>query len=140
MSATMQRLFDTVPSTNYLGFFSEGGVDATTVHVLSPEQVQEVKTFLKLDRKDVAKISEVAVSSVRFDSSMSKSISDRFKQIAVICELVAEVFNGNAEKTYLWFTLPNPLLGNVSPRDMIRAGQYSRLMQFVQERLQGISA
>lgn len=31
----------------------------------------------------------------------------------------------------MWFELPNPMLGNISPRNMIRAGRYKRLVNFV---------
>jgi hypothetical protein len=34
-------------------------------------------------------------------------------------------------KTELWFRLPNPLLGNVSPRDMIRYGRYETMRDFI---------
>jgi len=35
----------------------------------------------------------------------------------------------------LWFRLPNPLLGDVSPRDMIRYGRYAKLQEFVMDAL-----
>jgi hypothetical protein len=38
---------------------------------------------------------------------------------------------GDVRKTVLWLTLPNPMLGNVSPRDMIRFGRYKRLSKFI---------
>ena len=44
-------------------------------------------------------------------------------------------FEGDVAKTALWFRLPNPLLGDVSPRDMIRYGRYARLQEFVVEAL-----
>jgi hypothetical protein len=42
-----------------------------------------------------------------------------------------EYFNGDACKVALWFELANPMLGNISPRNMIRAGRYKRLLNFV---------
>jgi len=45
--------------------------------------------------------------------------------------LVAEFFDGDPRKTALWFRTPNPLLGDVSPRNMIRYGRYMRLHRFV---------
>jgi hypothetical protein len=50
-------------------------------------------------------------------------------------ELVAQFFDGDAAKTALWFKTPNPLLGNLSPRDMIRYGRYDRLRRFVLDAL-----
>jgi hypothetical protein len=46
---------------------------------------------------------------------------------------VAGYFEGDIEKTALWFRTPNPMLGNISPRDMIRFGRYKRLLKFVTE-------
>ena len=36
-------------------------------------------------------------------------------------------------KVGLWFELANPQLGGISPRTMIRAGRYKRLLNFVLE-------
>ena len=43
----------------------------------------------------------------------------------------AKQFNGDQEKTATWFKARNPLLGDVSPRDMIRLGRYDRLRAFI---------
>jgi len=45
--------------------------------------------------------------------------------------MVADFFNGNTEKTVLWFKTRNPLLGDISPRDMIRLGRFERLRKFI---------
>lgn len=62
-----------------------------------------------------------------------KDLKDRLEQIANICALVAEYFDGDQDKTVLWFKSPNPMLGNITPRDMIRFGRYKKLMAFVVE-------
>jgi hypothetical protein len=36
----------------------------------------------------------------------------------------------------LWFKVPNPLLGDVAPRDMIRFGRYKKLLKFIQSALE----
>lgn len=56
-------------------------------------------------------------------------------ELAVLCEQVVGYFDGDVAKTALWFRLPNPLLGDVSPCDMIRYGRYARLREFVVEAL-----
>lgn len=38
---------------------------------------------------------------------------------------------GDTDKTIVWFKAKNPLLGDVSPRDMIRLGRYARLRRFI---------
>jgi hypothetical protein len=36
----------------------------------------------------------------------------------------------------LWFQTKNPLLGNISPRDMIRYGRYEKLRRFIMNALE----
>jgi hypothetical protein len=92
--------------------------------------------FLELRKPDVAKIAGVAPSSVRFDQKIPKDVLDRLMEIANICGLVAQFFEGDVAKTALWFRTKNPLLGNISPRDMIRYGRYEKLRRFVMDALE----
>lgn len=48
---------------------------------------------------------------------------------------VVEFFDGDTSRAALWFWLPNPLLGDISPRDMIRYGRYAKLQEFVTDAL-----
>jgi hypothetical protein len=82
----------------------------------------------------------VAPSSVRFDRKIPKEVLARLTEIATVCELVAQYFDGDVSKTALWFSTANPLLGNVSPRDMIRFGRYEKLRGFIMEALDENSA
>lgn len=59
------------------------------------------------------------------------SYVNREDLLANIANLVSEYFQGDAQKVKLWFHLPNPMLGNISPRDMVRLGRYERLLNFV---------
>jgi hypothetical protein len=52
-------------------------------------------------------------------------------ELTVLCEQVVGFFDGDVNRAALWFRLPNPLLGDVSPRDMIRYGRYARLQEVV---------
>jgi hypothetical protein len=45
--------------------------------------------------------------------------------------MVAQAFDGDIDKTVSWFRARNPLLGDVSPKDMIRLGRYERLRKFI---------
>ncbi len=99
---------------------------------------KKVADFLNYNNEDVAKIGDVSTKSVRYEPTrIPASVTERFQEIANICELVAEQFNGNIEKTVLWFKLKNPMLGNVSPRDLIRIGRYKKLLQFIMDSRQG---
>ena len=92
---------------------------------------KRIADLVKLTKADLSKISQVAKSSVRFDANIPEPVAERLREIANIANLVAEFFGGNAQKVGLWFEIANPMLGNVSPRDMIRIGRYKRLLNFV---------
>jgi len=120
-----RALFGTVPDRDYLGFWANKTL-----------QAREVADFLDLDKREVAKLSGVAPASVRFDQKIPKEVLDRLMEIANVCGLVAQFFRGDAPKTALWFKTRNPLLGNISPRDMIRFGRYEKLRRFVMDALE----
>jgi hypothetical protein len=92
---------------------------------------KRIADLTKLSKADLSKISQVAKSSVRFDAHIPEPVAERLREIANIANLVAEFFAGDAQKVGLWFEIANPMLGNVSPRDMIRIGRYKRLLNFV---------
>jgi len=120
--AGQARLFGTVADRDYLGFWANQTLKA-----------RAVAEFLDLNKRDVAKVADVAATSVRFDEKIPKDVLERLQEIANICELVAQHFEGDVRKTALWFKTKNPLFGNISPRDMIRYGRYQRLHRFVME-------
>lgn len=91
--------------------------------------------FLDLDRREVARMAGVSSASVRWDHKIPQEVRDRLTEIAVVCSLVAQFFAGDTMKTALWFKTRNPLLGNLSPRDMIRFGRYEKLRRFVMDAL-----
>ena len=118
------HLFANVPSTDYLGFWADQTLQAKTV-----------ADFVGLDRREVARVAGVSSASVRWDQKIPREVLDRLTEIAVVCSLVAQFFEGDGVKTKLWFQTRNPLLGNLSPRDMIRYGRYEKLRRFVMDAL-----
>jgi len=92
---------------------------------------KRIAELTKLSKTDLGKISQVAKSSVRFDAHIPEPVAERLREIANIANLVAEFFSGDAQKVALWFEIANPMLGNISPRTMIRLGKYKRLLSFV---------
>lgn len=105
------------------------------LHLYSEGQLDYKRTadLIKLSKTDLGKIAGVAKSSVRFDSHIPEPVAVRLREFANIANLVAEYFSGDAVKVGLWFELANPMLGNVSPRTMIRLGRYKRLLNFVMQ-------
>lgn len=122
ISVIMHQLFQSVSPSDPLQFWASHGLD-----------YRGVARFLDFDADDLSKLSGVKKASVRLDDKIPKPLSERLAQIANICSLVADYFNGNSSKTALWFRTPNPMLGYTTPRDMIRLGRYERLLRFVQE-------
>lgn len=124
-------LFSTVPAQDHLGFWANQVLDA-----------QRVAKFLSLDKREVARIADVSPASVRWDKKIPQEVLDHLTEIAVICALVAQFFEGDVRKTQLWFQTKNPLLGNLSPRDMVRYGRHDKLRRIIMEALDdnGIAA
>jgi len=112
-------LFDTVPE-DLLNFGHGEMLDA-----------KRVSTFLGLKKSDISHLAAVSESSVRFDHLIPIDVRDRLEEIASIINLVAKEFAGDQNKTVAWFKAKNPLLGDVSPRDMVRLGRYDRLRRFI---------
>lgn len=116
---TANALFNTV-GPDYLQFWDKHDFKA-----------RSVVDFLDLKNPEIAKIGGVAKSSVRFDHEIPHELRERLEEIANICNLVARYFDGDPRKTALWFRTKNPVLGEISPRDMIRFGRYDKLRRFV---------
>ena len=112
-------LFDTVPD-DLLQFGHGDGFDA-----------KKAAQFLNLKRADVGRIAAVAEASVRWDDNIPDAVKTRMEEIASTINMVAKQFSGDPQKTVAWFKARNPLLGDISPRDMIRLGRYERLRRFI---------
>jgi hypothetical protein len=112
-------LFDSVPP-DHMGF---GYGDS-----FKPKDVPDM---LRFNKQDVSRIASVSVKSVRYDDNIPEAVRDRLEEIANTINMVAARFNGDVDKTAAWFRTQNPLLGDVSPRDMIRLGRYERLRKFI---------
>jgi len=112
-------LFDTVPE-DLMEFGHGDAFDA-----------KRVTTVLGLKKADVSHLVGVSQASVRFDDAMPVAVRERMEEIAATVNLVAKVFDGDVTKTVTWFRARNPLLGDVTPRDMIRLGKYDRLRRFI---------
>jgi hypothetical protein len=91
---------------------------------------QKVRDFIGLDTADVSRLAGLAKASVRYDDKAPKEVREHLENVANICNLVFQFFN-DPVKTKLWLQTPNPMLGDVSPRDMIRFGRYNKLLRFV---------
>jgi hypothetical protein len=85
---------------------------------------------LKYKKQDVAKATNVPLGSIRYDAKMPAELRERLTEWAIAINLVAAFFR-NQQRTLLWFQTTNPLLGGLSPRDMIRLGRFQKLFKFI---------
>ena len=115
----MSGLFHTVPKDDLLGLYHGGITD-----------YQRVVNLLDFRKKDVARASQISIQSVRYDHKMPKELEERLREWATALSLVAQYFR-DEHKTVLWFKTANPLLGNITPRDMIRIGRFKKLYRFI---------
>ena len=113
-------LFSNLPKEDYLSFFKN-----------DKPVYNRIVNFLDFKKADISKAADVPLSSVRYDEDIPQKLHERIREWAILLNLVAEYFKGDRTKTALWFTAPNPLLGNIAPRDMIRIGRYKKLFQFI---------
>lgn len=112
-------VFNTVPKEDYLSLFSGGRTD-----------YQKVVRLLDFNKREVAKASRVSLHSVRYDQKIPKELEERLNEWATALATVAQHFK-DTQKTVLWFKIPNPLLGNVAPREMLRVGRFKKLQRFI---------
>ncbi len=117
------QLFRNVPQRDVLHLFEDGRPNA-----------KKVVHLLNYRKEDVSVASNVPMSSVRYDAKMPEELLERMREWATVLNLVGNFFNDES-KTMLWFQMPNPLLGNMTPRDMIRVGRFHKLLKFIQTAL-----
>ena len=118
-------LFNTVPKNDYLDYNS------------SISALKKVSEFLDLSKNDISKATGQKKESIRYDARMPHELKTRLEEIGNIINLTASFFEGDLNKTAIWFKTPNPLLGDVSPRDMIRYGRYEKLRKFILNAIDG---
>lgn len=120
MNAEVADIMATVARTDPLQLSSEHGLD-----------YRKVARIADLDRNDLSQMTAVKLDRVRFDGQIPKDVRIRLEEIANIISLVAVYFDGDAEKTALWFRTKNPALGNTSPQDMLRMNRHNNLRNFI---------
>jgi hypothetical protein len=118
--STDPALFSNVARKDYLDLYDQG-----------EPRYDRIAKFLGFGNREVAQAAGVPVSKVRLDAKLPAEVEQRFREWAVVLNLVAQFFEGDGDKTSLWFSMPNPLLGGVVPRDMLRIGRFRRLYHFV---------
>ncbi len=107
-------------SKNYLKLFSNTG----EVHV------EKTINFIDMSLTELAEAFRFTKDQVRLER-MSPRVIAKIKELAGALEMVAEVFNGNEEKTKFWINTPNPNFGGSAPRDIILRGRFAKVQSFI---------
>lgn len=122
----MQNIFSNIPETDLFGIKTGGDFN-----------YHEAAKFFGMDKKKVAKAAGVAEASVRYDARMPTDLKDFFMEIISVLSVVSSHLGHDKEKTKLWFSMPNPLLGGVTPAEMIFIGKHKKLMKLIQRSMSG---
>jgi len=125
MISSQPSLFRNSPEQDHFHLFNdEAFVDG-----------EKTVKLLRYKKKDVALATSVPLASVRYDTKkMPTELRERLTEWAIALNLVADFFQ-DQKKAIIWFSMPNPLLGEMSPRDMIRVGRFKKLLRFIQSAL-----
>jgi hypothetical protein len=116
-------LFMTIPGKDHFHLFKQGEPDG-----------EKIVSLLGYKNKDISTAANIPIKSVRYDKKMPLELKERLSEWATAINLVADFFK-DKDKTILWFRMPNPLLGGISPKDMIRVGRFKKLLKFIQSAL-----
>lgn len=103
----------------------------------NPATLKEIADTLDLSSSDLATMIEVKVSSIRWDAQMPTKLKERLQEFGSLCDLVATQFNGDHTRTAMWFKIPNPLLGEITPKDMIKMGRANVLRDLILQQING---
>lgn len=124
MALSKPSLFRTSPPDYFHLFDQNAFVDG-----------EKVIKLLKYKKEDVSIATNIPLSSIRYEEKrMPEELKERLTQWATALNLVAGFFH-DEKKTIIWFSMPNPLLGGMTPRDMIRVGRFKKLLNFIQTAL-----
>lgn len=112
------------PKTDYFQLLPKGEPDG-----------KKTVQFLRYKKEDVSSAADVPLRSVRYDQEMPIEMREQLIQWATAINLVGNFF-GDGDKGLLWFQIPNPLLGNLTPRNMIRVGRFKKLFRLIKAALE----
>ena len=120
MGLAATQLFNTIPEKDICGLYDKCGVN-----------FKKVIEIINFKNEDVSTATDLPKTSVRFDAKMPNELKERLTEWAIAINLVATYFK-DVTKTIVWLRTPNPMLGGISPRDMIRLGRFKKLMKYIQ--------
>ena len=123
---TQPHIFNTVPRHDVFGFYNKGRI-----------KYKEVADTLDFSRKEISKAARIAISSVRYEENkIPDKMKDFLGHMAWLLHVTHEHLK-DKNKVIQWINSPNPICGGFSPKDMIRMGQYKKLVRIVSSYIEG---
>jgi hypothetical protein len=58
-------------------------------------------------------------------------VISEFMDIGALIDSVEKFFDGDTVKTMLWFNTKNPMLGDMTPIELIQLGKYQKVKEFI---------
>lgn len=113
----MNGLFKTVAQQDYIGI-SKAGIKA-------------VIEFLNLDEYDISKTCGLSKKRTTQTSRLPRHAQETLEEIGDTINITTSFYEGDLSKTAMWFRTPNPMLNDLTPRDMVRFGMHEKLRKFI---------
>jgi uncharacterized protein (DUF2384 family) len=63
-------------------------------------------------------------------------MTTNFGDLIELLETIVKFFDGNEEKATLWFNTRNPMLGGVSPKEMVDSDRTDKLLKWVKQQIE----
>lgn len=118
-------LFEASPP-DYFGLFNASGT----------ANAKKIAQLLNYRRQDISIAADTPLSRVRLEpNKIPRELLERVAEWGLALNSVGNFFK-DVKRTVLWFQTPNPMLGNISPREMIRMGRFKKLWIFIQTALE----
>ena len=126
MEAYTPPIFNTVPKNDVFGLYEKDQI-----------KYKAVADTMNFNRQEISKATRVATNSIKYEEN---KIPDQVKVFFIAMTWLLyttheHLKDGN--KVIQWLDSPNPSCGGFSPKDMIRMGQYKKLVRMVSSYAEG---
>ena len=120
MEAHTPPIFNTVPKNDVFGVYDKGRI-----------RYKAVATAINFNRQEISKATRINISAVKYkESEIPAKIKEFFMAMTWLL-YTTHAHLQNKDKVLQWLDSPNPSCGGFSPKDMIRMGQYKKLVNIV---------
>ena len=120
------QIFNTVAKKNIFNLYNNNKID-----------YQAVADKMNFNRQEVAKAVRIDLSSVKYEETKIPDEMKVFFQAMILLLNTTHQYLQDENKVIQWLDAPNTSCGGYSPKDMIRMGQYKKLVNIVSSYAEG---